>query len=101
MLEVLDVVRVVLAADEVVDSLALLVHGQRRFVELVYGIILFVVYDGVKDALVGEGVHAFLLIAFEELFLRSSKIDLTFKIIFLLVLLGDSLLLLGLIAGKS
>ena len=101
MLEVLDVVGVVLAADEVVDSFALLVHGQRRFVELVYGIILFVVYDGVKDALIGERIHAFLLITFKELFLRCSKIDLTFKTIFLLVLLGDRPLLLGLIAGKS
>ena len=100
MLEVLDVVGVVLAADEVVDPFALLVHGQRRFVELVYGVILFVVYDGVKDALVGEGIHAFLLVAFKQLFLRCSKIDLALKIIFLLVLLGDRPLL-GLIAGKS
>ena len=76
-------------------------NWEGGFVELVYGIVLFVVYDGMQDTLIGEGIQALLLVAFKELLLRGREVDLTLQIVFFLVLLRHSLLLLGLIDGKS
>lgn len=101
MLEVLDVVGVVLAADQIVDSLALLVDWKSGLVEFVNRIVLFVVYYRMQDALIGESVQTLLLVTFEKLFLRGCQVYFALELVFFLVVLGGGLLLLGFMAGKS
>lgn len=101
MFEVLDVVWVILTADEVINSFALFMDGEGGFVELIDGIVLFVVDNCMEDTFICQFIQALLLVTFKKLFFRSCKINFTLEIIFILVLLRDRFLYLGVVVGQS
>jgi hypothetical protein len=86
-LEVLHIVDgIVLAGNDILESLAFLVTLEGRFVEFVVdGLVLLVVDDGVQNAFILDGLFQF--VPLEEFFLWSGQVDLTLQFIFLLVVI--------------